>query len=374
MRHRKRKLVWTLLALAIILIAARAALPEVLQRYVNETLDNAEGYNGRVGDIDLALWRGAYVIHDIEINKSAGEIFAPLFATRKLELSLLTSALLRGKLVGEAVFHEPLLNIVDESEESADEQGPQGAEQTGGQADWSQVMKDLFPLRLDRVQIHNGEFHFRKPDASPPIDVYLSQIEATLTNLTNSRDLSDSLAASLDLQAKAMRKGQLTVSMQMDPYRKQAHFNFNGKLMNLEMDAIDNLVMAYTPVDIEAGSLDLIVELAAENGRITGYIKPLLHNINVFEWRSDVKKQGDNLFQAAWEGIVGAVTELLENQSKDQFATRIPIDGQVDSPDTDIVTAIFNIIRNAFINAFEAELEGSVNPSDVGKDGEDDSQ
>lgn len=361
MQHRKRKLAWALLALVVVLIAARAALPEILQRYLNQTLDNAEGYSGQVGDIDLVLWRGAYVIHEIEINKADGDVFAPLFKADRIDLSLLTSALLRGKLVGEAVFRKPLLNIVVE-----DDEGRQ--QQTGEEADWRQVLRDLFPLRLDRIEFHDGEFHFRKPDASPPVDAYLTGIEATLTNLTNSRELSDSLAASLDLQARAMQQGELTVSMQMDPYRKQAHFNFNGKLTDLEISAIDPLIAAYAPVDIEAGSLDLVTELAAKDGQITGYIKPLLRDINVFEWREDVEKQGDNLFQAAWEGLVGAIAELLENQPKDQFATRIPIDGQIDSPDTETLTAVLNVIRNAFINAFEAELEGSVNPSDVEQD------
>ncbi|WP_148862143.1 AsmA family protein [Marinobacter fonticola] len=365
MRHRKRKVLWVLLAFAIVLIAMRAALPEVLQRYVNRTLDSAEGYSGQVGDIDLALWRGAYVINNVEIDKATGEVFAPLFSARKVDLSLLTSALLRGKLVGELAFHQPLLNIVVEDSASSE-----GVQQTGEQADWRQVVRDLFPLRLDRVEIHDGEFHFRKPDASPPVDAYLTQIEGTLTNLTNSRELSDSLAANLELQAKAMQKGELTISMQMDPYREQAHFNFNGKLVNLEMDAIDQLVMAYTPIDIEAGSLDLVTELAAKDGRITGYVKPLLRDIDVFDWRKDVKEQGDNLFQAAWEGLVGGIAELLENQPRDQFATRIPIDGQIESPDTGTLSAVLNILRNAFISAFEANLEGSVNPSDVEQNGD----
>lgn len=364
MRHRKRKLVWVLLAIAVLLIAVRVALPEILQRYVNQTLDNAEGYSGQVGDIDLSLWRGAYTIHDIEINKASGKVFAPLFTAQTVDLSLLTSALLRGKLVGEVVFQQPMINIVVEGEADAS----QDVQQTGEQADWRQVLKDLFPLRLDRLEIHNGEFHFRKPDASPPVDAYLTQIEATLKNLTNSEELSDSLAANLDLKAKAMEEGDLTISMQMDPYQEQAHFNFNGKLVNLEMAAIDDLISAYTPIDIEAGRLDLVTELAADKGEITGYVKPLLRDIEVFEWREDVEKQGDNLFQAAWEGLVGAIAELLENQPKDQFATRIPIEGRIESPDTSVMAAIVNIMRNAFVSAFEAEIEGSVNASDAEED------
>lgn len=31
-------------------------------RYVNKELDSLEGYSGRVADLDISLWRGAYQI------------------------------------------------------------------------------------------------------------------------------------------------------------------------------------------------------------------------------------------------------------------------------------------------------------------------
>lgn len=360
--HRKQKIFWAVIVLVVLLIGARIALPEVLQRYVNKTLDSAEGYDGQVGDIDLAIWRGAYVINDVEINKASGDVFAPLFSADEIDISILMSAILRGQLVGEIVLVRPVINFVvedaegDQAEESKDE----GAEQFGDDANWRQVVTDLFPLRLDLVEIRQGEVHLRKPDSSPPVDVYLTNLNASLRNLTNSRELSDSLVASVDLSADAMRNGSLDVSMQVDPYRELPHFDLDAKLLNLELEALDPLIKAYTPIDLEAGSLDLVVELAARDGQINGYVKPLLRDVKVFEWQEDVEKEGDNIFQIVGESLAGGLANLFENQPRDQLATRIPVEGSLEGPETEVLTAIINILRNAFVRAFEAELEGGV--------------
>ena len=74
--------------LIVVLIGLRAAAPFAVQRYVNRVLDRAEGYNGRIGDVDLALIRGAYQIEDVEILKSDGKVPVPLFKSPLVDLSI----------------------------------------------------------------------------------------------------------------------------------------------------------------------------------------------------------------------------------------------------------------------------------------------
>lgn len=362
MHHKKRKLLWAVLAIIVLLIAARVALPVALQRYVNQTLNSAEGYDGHVGDIDLAIWRGAYVIHDVEIKKAQGNVYAPFFTAEKIDLSILMAAVLRGNLVGELIFHKPTVNIVVTDEGTEDADAPEDIEQTGEQSDWQRVVTDLFPLRFDLVEVREGELHYRKPDSDPKVDVYLTNLNATLENFTNSRELSDSLVATLTADAAVMRNGSLDFTLEMDPYADQAQFDFKGKLLDLKLASIDDLIRAYTPIDVEAGTLDVVAELAAQGGRLTGYVKPLLHNVEVFKWREDVKEQDDNFLRIAWEGLVDGLSELFENQPRDLVATRIPIDGDISGPRPEIFTTVINILRNAFVSAFEAKLEGNVEP------------
>ena len=77
-----------LAALVLVLIAARAYAPIALQRYVNRALDRAEGYEGRIGDVDLNLLRGAYEIENVEILKSGGKAPVPLLSSPLVDLSI----------------------------------------------------------------------------------------------------------------------------------------------------------------------------------------------------------------------------------------------------------------------------------------------
>ena len=68
----------------------------------------------------------------------------------------------------------------------------------------------------------------------------------------------------------------------------------------------------------------------------------------------------DLFVQTLWEGLVGAIAELLENQPRDQLATNIPLEGDLSNPDTSVLVAVINILRNAFVEAFQANLDNSI--------------
>lgn len=53
----------------VVLITARIALPHVVLHYANKSLANVQSLYGHIDDIDIALFRGAYKIKDIYINK-----------------------------------------------------------------------------------------------------------------------------------------------------------------------------------------------------------------------------------------------------------------------------------------------------------------
>ncbi|MES2625057.1 MAG: DUF748 domain-containing protein [Pseudomonadota bacterium] len=352
LRHRTRQLVVVLLILAIVLLALRIALPFVVQRYVNNKLDESPAYAGQVGDIDIALIRGAYSIDNIEIVKTEGDVPVPLFAAREVEFSLLWKALFRGQIVGEAELYEPVINIVDSEDEAKQQNVKDG--------NWVAIADDLTPLLIDQVQIHDGQLHFQNFDTEPPIDIYLKQINGNARNLSNSQALTDSSVGHIEITALAMDESELAVNAAVDASREEPTFDLNLKLLSLPMSNLDSFIKTYAPFDIEAGTLDLVTEMAARDGVLEGYVKPIIYNLQVFKWSEDVGEDHDNPFRLLWEGLVNIVTELLENQPRDQFATNIPIDGDISNPETSMFTAVVNILRNAFVEAFQANLDNSI--------------
>jgi hypothetical protein len=59
--------------LLVLLVAVRLAMPAGIKWYVNRVIDRDPLYDGRIGDIDVHLWRGAYTINDIRLNKVTGK-------------------------------------------------------------------------------------------------------------------------------------------------------------------------------------------------------------------------------------------------------------------------------------------------------------
>lgn len=349
-----RRLLSALLVLAALLLAARAAAPVFVQRYANRVLDRTEGYRGSIGDVDLSLWRGSYSIQDVEIEKSTGKVPVPFFRARTVDLSLEWRALFDGSLVGEVWLEEPQLNFVA---------GPTRAGgQTGAEADWRKTVRDLLPVKLNRITVRNGAVHFRNFTSDPPVDVYLRDVDLVVRNLTNSLDLAGDLVARASGTARPMGAGRLSVRLSLDPYADQPTFDVEAQARDLELAPFNDFLRAYARADVQRGKAQIYAELAASSGRFEGYVKPFFENVDVLDLDKEIEEQG--VFASLWEALVGTTAEALQDQSEDRVATRIPIAGSVDSPQVDFWRTLGNVLRNAFIDALVPALEHS-----VGKDG-----
>src|SRR5215467_9893426 len=59
----------TILIIVVILLCIRILMPYAVLHYGNESLAKMHGYYGHVGDVDIALIRGAYQLKNLYINK-----------------------------------------------------------------------------------------------------------------------------------------------------------------------------------------------------------------------------------------------------------------------------------------------------------------
>jgi hypothetical protein len=356
-RSRRRVVVLLLLVLILLLIAARVAMPSVLVWYVNRTLDQSLLYDGAIADVDVYLLRGGYSIEDVRIIKTTGSVPVPLFAARRVDLLIQWDTLLAGKVVGKIEMHQPELNFVDSESDSGD--------QTGAGGPWLEIIQDLFPFKINHAAIHDGSIHFRAFGTDPPVDVYLSQVEATITNLTNIHDDVAPLVSTVKANALAMDQAKLEYEMKLDPFSYRPTYTLALRLLGLDVTKVNALARAYGAFDFEYGFFDLVVELKSTEGRLEGYVKPLFRHLRILSLTQDVKE--DNVLEVFWEALVGAVSEVLKNPPRDQFATRIPIRGDAEGAvNTDILAVVGNVLRNAFIRAYLPRLQGTGPAGDSG--------
>jgi flagellar basal body-associated protein FliL len=68
-KDRKKKTIIIISIIIVILIGVRVALPYLVVNYVNKVLADIPGYQGSIKGVNIDLYRGAYVIDSLDIQK-----------------------------------------------------------------------------------------------------------------------------------------------------------------------------------------------------------------------------------------------------------------------------------------------------------------
>lgn len=352
--HRRSDLLWPVVAIAFALIAIRVALPFIVKDYVNDKLHAMKTYDGSVADIDIALFRGAYRIDGIEIQKRGARKSTPFFDGRRVDLSVEWHSLLHGKLVSEAHFYEPRLNLV----ESEDEQ----QSQTGKEEHWHAKLEELFPFQFNTVAVHNGTITFRTPVIPLEDAIKAEHTNGEITNLTNVIHKDKGNFAEIDFKARVLDGASVTVSGTAEPFTERATFDINLSLENLQVTKLNTWLHQYVKADAKKGEVDLYLEMASDNGRYKGYAKPIVRELD-FVNLEDVPRE--NPVKTLWKGTLQAASKVFRNQPEKQVAARIPFSGSVAGGKTDVLASVVSILRNAFVQAFTHSIEGSISLKDV---------
>lgn len=159
-----------------------------------------DGCSGHIEDVDLALIRGAHVIERLRVVKTGGNAQVPFFSASSVDLSVQWGALLDGSIVSEIDVNRPKLNFVTAAEDEQAEKTEKETkkEQVEPASNWTDVVKDLVPFKINRFSISDGEVHYRDFSSKPNVDVFVQDIFAEARNLTNSEDKGGSLVATFD--------------------------------------------------------------------------------------------------------------------------------------------------------------------------------
>jgi hypothetical protein len=340
---------WILvLVIAGIIIAFRITLPFFIKNYVNNTLQEMEGYSGSVGDIDLALIRGAYVIKDIEIFSERDTLPVPFISVSRIDLSIHWSALFRGSIVGEVVMEYPVVNFAVDGD----------MKQDGTETDWLEMVKDMLPVRINRFEIRNGVISYMDFGADPEVDVYIEEFDLVITNLTNIENNNERLPSTIRGYGTTNGGGTVDIDAQMNALKEIPDLDLTLTIEHLDMTALNDFVLAYTRTEVEEGTFNLYSEIVIDDGQLKGYVRPVLENLRILDWQDEDK----GFLEKVWEAIVEGVKTIFENPDEEQVATQIPIEGNLNQMNVDvgIWPTIWELFRNAFVEALSKRTENII--------------
>ncbi len=342
-----------LISTVMFLLIVRASAPSLATWYINRAIQQAEGISGTVSDIDLALLRGSYTIHQVNIKKTEDGQDLPLFSVKRIDISILWKALLKGKLVTKIAITQPKLSLYERSKNKKPESTPKKDKKT-----WLGLAQNIIPFSINTLTITNGDFTMDAKSQLKRAKLTIQNINIDASNIANIQGINTTakIAATGDIQNHA----EIKIDGSLDPNTSKPTFDLNLEMAKLPVLYIDDIVKFYAPFDVEAGEIDMASELKSANGNVTGYIKVGVYNLDVFSWHEDVVEDDDHPIAVLLEMMGGALASLFENDNKDLIATRIPIEGSLNDPDISVIDGILGILKNAFIKAYDLKVENSV--------------
>ncbi len=345
-----------LLVLAFLLIAIRVALPPVATKFANDYLGGKlPGYVGHVDAIHFTFFRGAYQVEGFYLDKidSATNKQTPFASVNVIDLALEWSALFHGKVVGKLFFDSPVINFTKDRVEPSTV--------VKDTTTFRQLLDVGMPLDVDQVEIDNGSVHYKDLNSDPLVDISMRDIHVLAENLRNTVEPGVLLPASIVADA-GVYGGKVHLSVKLNILKDYPTFDLEAECKHLNLPDLNSFFKAYGKFTVHQGDFSVYAEVAAKDGGFKGYVKPLIVDLKII----GPEDKNENPLVKLWEGILEGVAWVFKNHPQDQLATKIPLEGRFDNPRPDILYTIFEVLRNAFIQALNPSLDYEININNVG--------
>ncbi len=342
-----------LASVLLLLVVARLALPYVILYLSNKNLASMNGYYGKIEDISVSLFRGAYTIDGIyihKINEKNGRQ-DPFFRSSLIDLSIEWKSLLKGRLAGEIILEAPFLKFTENKVELG--------EVAKDTSDFRNLLQDFMPIQINRCEINEGTVMYVDSTHMPAIQLEATHIDALAQNLRNTYNKAQTLPATLKATAR-MHGGTAELNMRLNPLAKNTDFDMDLRVIDARLPQLNDFFKAYANVDVKEGMFSMYMESAAKDGNFVGYVKPFIRDLDVLDWKGQDKD--DPFFHKIWEGIVGLGGKVLENRQEDEVATKIPLSGSFsEGIHPNIMVGIVKVIQNAFFKSLKPAFDFEIN-------------
>jgi len=170
---------------------------------------------------------------------------------------------------------------------------------------------------------------------------------------TNLRNLSGGDAV-VKLTGRFMGTGRAVVVGTFRPEKPDPDFDLGVQIVKTDMKSFNKVVRAYADMDVAKGNLSFFSELSIKNGHVSGYVKPIFKDVELFDPKQDNDKTWT---RKIYESVIEGVVELLKNQPHQQVAAETDLSGPVANPGADTWQIVGTLIQNAFFRAILPGLE-----------------
>ncbi len=200
-------------------------------------------------------------------------------------------------------------------------------------------------LQADRVRLTGCRLGFVNEGAKPPYRLFLSGVDLDLERLSNQAGQPRSR-----FQARGLFMGSAATSLSggFQAAADPPDFDLRLQMQGARLVDINDFLRASAGIDVAAGELSVYTELAVKQGRVQGYVKPLVKDLKVSDRRKD---QGKPLGKRVELHLLQALAGLFKNRSSQEVATVARVSGPAGQPKVDTWEAIRRLFGNGLVHA-----------------------
>lgn len=207
-------------------------------------------------------------------------------------------------------------------------------------------------LKIDQMQLTNGTVAYRDEAGATPYRIYMADLAVRVSDLSNQ---SAEGTSALKLSGLFMGAGKTNLIGDFRPRpNNPPDFDINLAVDNTQLPSLNDLLRRYGRFDVQSGLMSVYSQVTVRNNQITGYVKPLFTNVQVYSYNKD---KGQPVLHQAYELVVGGAAHLLRNHSTQAVATKVDLSGKFQQPDVSAWQAFVELVENAFIQAIVPGLD-----------------
>jgi hypothetical protein len=352
---------WILLAIVILLVALRIALPFVVRSKINASLSKMQGYKGHVARVHLALWRGTAELRDVRIHDDLQQMHLRIPV---LAVKIFWRSLAKRMVVAAIAIERPdlRLDVVGKPMVAAKRAKAKAAAEAPKKPTkpLPEMLSGMAPFRIESIRLRKGaavvveksdtpgeaqpkEQKKKKAPPPRPMEAGFSDIDVSIENLTNTAKAGESLFALVKATATVLPSGRMGLGVQTDPTAKQPTFSLAAYVKGVSLPALNPLFRWQYGVDVASGTFEMFSEVRAAQGSFDGYVKPVIRGLRV----TGPEKPPAGIKDA----LASLAAEMLKNERTGAIATKVPVKGKFSEPNIGTWSAVVGVLENAFVKA-----------------------
>ncbi len=340
MKLKNRKLFIIPIVVILALVILRIALQPVLLGFINKKLEKfSPEITGHVDGLNLKIIRGVAGLSDITMKlKKADKEFLKI---KDVDVSLAWREVFKGHLMGDAMidgvnftFDERIPAAIKKSLPKEDKDEPKKAPAIRiSRLDWKNVN-----IILPSKKAYTNQGPFR-----------LTNIQGRMTNLFADSDTPRSFFHTQGTGSGTSNfKAIGSANLKADP----VEWDVDAQMQGFDLPSMNRFLLNKVPLTFTKGTFDLYSEIKSEEGKIKGYVKPFVTNLDFIRTNENFKGPKHWLVE-----VGGAISNwILEAQRDKTVATKVPFtyDGKKFTVDSK------KAVRNVIEHGFDQELSPGV--------------